>query len=104
MATIESFNFHASNHEVIINAPNEVSLIDISVGGLGIKSKVELVVDTTLSINIQLEKANFVVIGKVVWCRKEEEIFNCGLKLIYLPSELHEFLDSHEDQPNKYIN
>ena len=104
LGKIESFNFHASNQEVIINSPSEVSLIDISAGGLGIKSNVELELDTTLSINIQLETINYVVIGKVVWCRKEDDIFNCGLKLIYLPSELRDFLNSHEEQPNKYIN
>lgn len=104
LGIIESFNFHSSSQSVVINAPMEISLIDISIGGLGIKSSTYLEIDTTLSIHIQLETDNFVVIGKVVWCRKENNLYTCGLKLIYMPEELHTFLDDSGDQLNKYIN
>lgn len=104
LGIIESFNFHASSQSVVINAPMEISLIDISKGGLGIKSSSYLEIETTLSIHIQLESENYVVIGKVVWCRKEENLYNCGLKLIYMPEALHAFLDDSGDQLNKYMN
>lgn len=101
---IESFNFHSTSQSVAINAPMEISLIDISIGGLGIKSSTYLEIDTTISVHIQLETDNYVVIGKVVWCRKEGNLYNCGLKLIYMPEELHEFLNDSGDQLSKYIN
>ncbi|MDH8677227.1 PilZ domain-containing protein [Fusibacter bizertensis] len=104
LGVIESFNFHANNQEVVINSPLEISLVDISVGGLGIKSNIMLEEDTTLSIAIQHEDVNFVVIGRIVWCRREDQIYNCGLKLIYLPSELNELLEEVVEQENKYIN
>jgi len=104
LGIIESFNFHSSSHEVIINSPLEISLIDISIGGIGIKANTMLENDTTMSINIQLENENYVVIGKVVWCRPEDNLFTCGLKLIYMPTELHEFLENRVEQQNKYIN
>lgn len=104
VGVIESFNFHASHQGVMINAPMEISLIDISIGGLGIKSNVPLENDTTLSIAIQLEQTNHVVIGKIVWCSEEASYFNCGLKLIYMPPELHDFLEESMAQDNKYIN
>jgi len=101
---IESFNFHSSQNNVVINTPLEISLIDMSIGGLGIKSNVLLENDTTLSINLQFEEINYVVIGKIVWCIEEGSIYNCGLKLIYMPSELKHYLEDKEDQLNKYIN
>jgi len=104
LGMIESFNFHSSSQAVVIHSPLEISLIDISVGGIGITSNIHLENETTMSINIQLEEENFVVIGKVVWCRPEENFYNCGLKLIYMPSELHEFLENRVEQSNKYIN
>lgn len=104
LGVIESYNFHTSSHDVMINAPLEISLIDISVGGLGIKSNNALEMDTTLSLAIEVESINHVVIGRVVWCRLEDGIYNCGLKLIYMPGELHDFLERIVDQENKYIN
>jgi len=104
LGMIESFNFHSSQHNVVINTPVEISLIDLSVGGLGIKSNVVLENDTTISINIQVDEMNYVVIGRVVWCTKEGNLYNCGLKLIYIPSELRDYLDGSEDQQTKYIN
>lgn len=104
LGVIESFNFHASHQGVLINSPMEISLVDISVGGLGIKSNVRLEDETTLSIAIELEQTNHVVIGKIVWCAKEEGYYNCGLKLIYMPPELHDFLEDALESDNKYIN
>ncbi len=104
LGMIESFNFHASQHNIVINAPLEISLIDLSTGGLGIKSNVVLENETTISINIQLEETNHVVIGRVVWCAKEGNLYNCGLKLIYIPSELKDYLEGKEEQQTKYIN
>lgn len=104
LGMIESFNFHSSQHNVIINAPVEISLIDMSVGGIGIKSNVALENETTISINIQFEEMNYVVIGRVVWCKQEGNLFNCGLKLIYIPSDLKDYLEGNEDQQSKYIN
>lgn len=101
---IESFNFHSSQHNVVINTPVEISLIDMSAGGLGIKSNVALENDTTISINIQFDETNYVVIGRVVWCTQEGNLYNCGLKLIYIPSELRDHLEDKEDQQTKYIN
>ncbi len=104
LGMIESFNFHSSQHNVVIHAPIEISLIDMSLGGLGIKSSIMLENDTTISINIQLEGTNNVVIGRVVRCTKEGNLYNCGLKLIYIPSELKDYLEDKEDRQSKYIN
>lgn len=104
LGVIESFNFHASNHEVMINSPLEISLVDISLGGVGIKSNVSLDKDTTLSIAIQMEQVNHVVIGRIVWCAKEDNYYTCGLKLIYMPPELRDLLEELSDQTNRYMN
>lgn len=101
---IESFNFHATNQQVAINSPVEISLVDISMGGLGIKSNVKIDLETTLSIDLQLEDQNYVVVGQVIWCKNEGSLYNCGMKLIYLPEELKEFIAENLDQFNKYTN
>ncbi len=104
LGMIESFNFHNNNQDVVINSPLEISLIDISAGGLGIKSNIPLTEATTLSIAISYEDVNYVVIGRVVWCRREEDIYNCGLKLIYMPADLSHLIDSMIENENKYMN
>ncbi|MDN5351185.1 MAG: hypothetical protein PWQ12_101 [Clostridiales bacterium] len=104
LGVIESFNFHMSNRTVEINAPVEISLKDISMGGLGIRSNKALEVGTTLSIHLQLDRDSTIVIGKVVWCRYDGSFFNCGLKLIYMPDELIDFLEVASEEGNKYMN
>jgi len=101
---IESFNFHSTDQDIVINTPLEISLEDISLGGLGVKSNVKLELETTLSINLLLEGMNYVVIGKVMWCKKAGDLYTCGLKLIYLPHELTEFISVKINHENKYTN
>ncbi|MBF4694038.1 PilZ domain-containing protein [Fusibacter ferrireducens] len=105
LGMIESFNFHTNNRLVEINSPVEISLKDISLGGLGIKSNCFFENDTTLSLDIQFNEENHVVIGKVVWCRKSGNFYDCGLKLIYMPEPLINFLmEIDEDEEVKYMN
>ncbi len=105
LGIIESFNFHTNNRLVEISSPIEISLKDISVGGLGIKSSCFIEDDTTLSIDIQFNEENHVVIGKVVWCRPNGKFYDCGLKLIYMPELLTSFLlDIDEEDDLKYMN
>lgn len=104
VGTIESFNFHTTNQEVEMSFPEEISLRDISLGGLGIKSNVRLQKETTLSINLQLEEESYVVIGKVVWCKSTGDQYDCGLKLIYMPEPLIAYFSDLKDSNNKYPN
>lgn len=105
LGIIESFNFHTNNKQVEISTPIEISLKDISVGGLGIKSNCQFENDTTLSLDIQFEGDNYVVIGKVVWCRESGDLFDCGLKLIYMPEELVKFLIGLDDESEqRFLN
>lgn len=104
IGNIETYNFHASNQTVEIQTPLEITLRDISVGGLGIKSSHAMNPDTTLSLNLDFNDENFVVIGKVVWCKEAGNLFSCGLKLIYMPDELVEMLTDMDNQNNKYSN
>ena len=101
---IDSYNFHAANKAVTIHAPLEISLRDLSLGGLGIKSSDPLDVDATLSMNIELDAHNFVVIGKIVWCKPSGSLFDCGVKLIYMPDELVSMLMDAGDVQSKYSN
>jgi len=105
LGIIESFNFHANNRQVEISSPIEISLKDISLGGLGIKTNCFFETETTLSLDIQFNEQNYVVIGKVVWCRKNGKFFDCGLKLIYMPEDLIDFLVGIDEEENpKYMN
>ncbi|MBM7561075.1 PilZ domain-containing protein [Fusibacter tunisiensis] len=104
LGQIETYNFHASNQVVEIQTPLEITLRDVSVGGLGIKCNTALSPDTTLSMNLDFEDENYVVIGKVVWCRATGNVFSCGLKLIYMPDELVTYLSDLESGSHKYSN
>ena len=104
IGNIETYNFHASNRTVEIQSPLEITLRDISVGGLGIKINHAMDPDTTLSMNLDFNDENFVVIGKVVWCKEVGNLFSCGLKLIYMPDELVEMLTHMDDKNKKYMN
>ncbi len=102
--TIDSYNFHAQNRAVTINAPVEISLRDLSYGGIGIKTNVPLEVEDTLSIHLQLDNHNYVVIGKVVWCKESGNLYDCGLKLIYMPEELISRFSGEASSESKYSN
>lgn len=104
VGVIESFNFHESNKAVEIDFPLEISLRDISAGGLGIKSNVIFEKDTTLSLNLELEEESYVVIGKIVWCEPCGDFYDCGLKLIYMPEPLRTEFDGESEQLSKYSN
>lgn len=101
---IESFNFQHGNEIVQIDTPIEISLKDISLGGLGIISSNAFDVDTTLSIGLILEEESFVVIGKIVWCQSMGAYYESGLKLIYMPHELNDLITDVEYQSQKYSN
>lgn len=104
LGTIESFNFHTTNSEVEIQFPTEISLKDISIGGLGIKSDVLLEPGMTLSLNLELDNESYVVIGKTVWCKAIGEQFECGLKLIYMPETLIDHFLKDQETSRKYSN
>ncbi len=104
LGNIESFNFHTTNREVTIQFPAEISLKDISVGGLGIKSNVPLEAGITLSLNLELNSESYVVIGKIVWCKKSGNLYECGLKLIYMPETLIDQFSKNQDLFSKYSN
>ena len=74
-------------------------------GGLGISSSKPFEVGLTLSLDLQVNDENFVVIGKIVWCRREEDNYECGLKLIYMPENLSRIIESYESKEHRsYIN
>ncbi|MGX8795714.1 PilZ domain-containing protein [Fusibacter sp. JL298sf-3] len=108
IGNIESFNFHTTNREVEIQFPLEISLRDISAGGLGIKSNAFLETDTTLSVNLEFEGESFVVIGKIVWCHFCGDAcgnkYDCGLKLIYMPEQLVAYFSDMPETFTKYTN
>lgn len=104
VGSIESFNFHETNRDVEMYFPAEISLRDISAGGLGIKSSVAIALDTTLSVNLELEGNHYVVIGKVVWCRPKNGQHDCGLKVIYMPEGLISQFIRHSETKSKYQN
>lgn len=101
---IETYNFHATNRSVEIHTPLEITLRDISAGGLGIKSTIMLDPEVTISMNLDLNEENYVIIGKVVWCKSEGEVYSCGLKLIYIPDDLVQFVSSLDENNSKYSN
>lgn len=103
-SNIETYNFHATNRSVEIHTPLEVTLKDISAGGLGIKSTINLEPDVTISMNLELDDENYVIIGKVVWCKPVGEVFSCGLKLIYMPDDLVRYISSLDESMTKYSN
>ncbi len=104
VGVIESFNFQKGNDDVMIDSPVEISLKDISTGGLGIKSSNAFSVDTTLSLGLILDAQSFVVIGKIVWCKSRGDYYESGLKLIYMPEELAELVSDYELSSRMYDN
>jgi hypothetical protein len=101
---LETYNFHATNRSVEIHTPLEITFRDISAGGLGIKSSIKLDPDVTISMNLDLDDENYVIIVKVVWCKSEGDVFSCGLKLIYMPDELVTYISSLDESTTKYSN
>jgi len=101
---IESFNFQSENKVVEIDYPMEVSLRDISMGGIGVKSNTNFDIGITLSMNLQIEGNSYVVIGKIIWCRERDGYYDSGLKLIYMPEPLVDYLMIADEESSKYHN
>ena len=55
-------------------------LNDIGFGGLSFKAKEEVEVGTLINIKIPLLKPMFEAVGKVIWCRKEGDVYFVGVK------------------------
>jgi len=104
LGVIESYSFQGENTIVEIDRPIEISLKNMSAGGLGIKSKTAFEIDSTLSIDLMIESYNYVVIGKIVWCKSNGAYYESGLKLIYMPDELMNLLDIAGEEAIHYPN
>jgi len=57
-------------------------LNDIGFGGLSFKAKEKVETGTIINIRIPLLRPMFEAIGKVVWCRKEGDIYFVGVEFI----------------------
>jgi hypothetical protein len=57
-------------------------LNNISLGGLSFKSNVPLKKDTSLRIKVPLTRPVFETTAKVVWCRKNGDIYDIGAEFL----------------------
>jgi hypothetical protein len=57
-------------------------LIDISLGGLSFKSRSKVDIGTVIEITIPLTYPVYQTLGKVLWCKKEKNFYNVGIKYI----------------------
>ena len=71
--------------EELVTKGNEY-LRNVSYGGLSFSSKQELIVGNVINIKIPLTQPVFQVVGRVSWCRPENNQFEVGV----------EFLDKHD--------
>lgn len=103
---IESYSFQGDNRDVTIKRPKVISLRDISVGGLGITSSKAIEIGATLSLDLEVDNENYVVIGKIVWCRPgSDDHYECGMKLIYMPEDLSDMVEAFEEMGQQtYMN
>ena len=63
-----------------VAASEEEYMIDISAGGLSFKSKVELQKGKKIHIKIPLIRPIFEAEGEVVWCRKNNDHYDIGIR------------------------
>lgn len=71
---------------MIIN-PQEITLLDMSFTGAGIKTEALLEVGTELSFDLLIGLQTFSIKGEVVWSKKIGNGFRSGLRFIDLPPE-----------------
>lgn len=57
-------------------------LNNIGLGGLSFRSIKEVKIGSALRIKIPLVKPIFETVGRVVWCRKNGDIFDIGVKFV----------------------
>lgn len=55
---------------------------DVSVGGLSLKSSIQLELKTLIKIKIPLVEPPFETVGVVVWCKKSHSDYEVGLQFI----------------------
>lgn len=70
-----------NNEPEILSCPFALSIIDISSGGIGAIGDEEIEIDSVLPIKLVLEKIEYVVRYRVVYCIPHEGKYRIGLKL-----------------------
>lgn len=101
---VQSVEYFQSQEHVQIEKPIEISLENISLGGIGIKSTEPLKVDMTISLNLFINEKNYSVVAKVVWTEDMGSYHKSGLELLYIPDELIEEIREIMNVETRYEN
>ncbi len=74
---------------VMIINPQEITLLDMSFTGAGIKTDILLTVGTELCFDLIIENQTFNMKAEVVWSKKIGNGYRSGLKLVDLPPDFN---------------
>lgn len=101
---VQSVEYFPSQEHVQIERPIEISLENISLGGIGIKSTEPLENGMTISLNLYINERNFSVVAKVVWTEDMDSYHKSGLELLYIPDELIDEIREIMNVETRYEN
>lgn len=89
-------NFY-SEHEIMYDVEQniEISLVDVSDDGIGIKTKEPMKKDRTVSFDICFTRTFYRVVAKVLWTKKSDGLYESGLEIEYMPDELYNEIEDY---------
>ena len=73
----------------------EISLVDVSDEGIGIKTKEPMKRDKLISFNLCFTRTVYRVVAKVLWTKKVGALYESGLEIEYMPEELMDEIDDY---------
>lgn len=89
-------NFY-SEHDIMYGVDQnvEISLVDVSDDGIGIKTKDPLKRDKIISFNLCFTRTVYRVVAKVLWTKKNGALYESGLEIEYMPDELFDEIEDY---------
>lgn len=75
-----------------LDIPIELYIVDISAGGVGVKSFSSISKGNILIFELPFGLSTYKVMGKVMWVDKREDCYRGGLEFVSLPFSLKESL------------
>lgn len=91
-------NTYYINDELIEAIPPiDLVMTNVSEGGIGVLSHDILPLESVLIFNIDFGLDTYKVMAKVIWSKKEDELFKSGLEFVSIPYALKEALSLYEN-------
>ena len=73
----------------------DISLVDVSDEGIGIKTKEPMKREKLISFNLCFTRTIYRVVAKVLWTKKVGALYESGLEVEYMPEELLEEIEDY---------